>query len=152
MKARLFRAVAILTVVLVASTVVALVVGSQKIEFGKLLSDPFSRTLFFRLRLPRVLMGLTIGASLAVTGASLQALFRNPLADPYTLGISGGGALGASVAIALGWGARVAGVPFVFLASFVGAMLAATLVRAIARTGAVILPGALLLSAWWSTW
>jgi iron complex transport system permease protein len=91
-------------------------------------------------------MGLTIGASLAVTGASLQALFRNPLADPYTLGISGGGALGASVAIALGWSLRVAGVPLVFLASFLGAMLAATLVRAIARTGAVILPGALLLS------
>jgi iron complex transport system permease protein len=125
---------------------VALVVGSQKIDFARVLSDPFSRTLFFRLRLPRVLMGLTIGASLAVTGASLQALFRNPLADPYTLGISGGGALGASVAIALGWGARVAGVPLVFLASFAGAMLAATLVRTIARTGAVILPGALLLS------
>jgi len=93
-----------------------------------------------------VLMGLTIGASLAVTGAALQALFRNPLADPYTLGISGGGALGASVAIALGWGARVAGVPLVFLASFAGAILAATLVLGIARTGAVVLPGALLLS------
>jgi iron complex transport system permease protein len=76
----------------------------------------------------------------------LQALFRNPLADPYTLGISGGGALGASVAIALGWSARIAGIPSLFLASFLGAVLAATLVRAIARTGAVILPGALLLS------
>ena len=146
MKARLFKAVTILTLVLAASTAVGLLVGSQKIDFARLLSDPFSRTLFFRLRLPRVLMGMTIGASLAITGASLQALFRNPLADPYTLGISGGGALGASVAIALGWGARVAGVPFVFLASFLGAMLAATLVRTIARTGAVVLPGALLLS------
>ena len=146
MRAKLFRAMAILTLVLAASTAVALFVGSQKIDFSSLLSDPFSRTLFFRLRLPRVLMGLTIGASLAITGASLQALFRNPLADPYTLGISGGGALGASVAIALGWSLRVAGVPLVFLASFLGAMLAATLVRAIARTGAVILPGALLLS------
>jgi iron complex transport system permease protein len=137
---------AILTLVLAASTAVALFVGSQKIDFASLLSDPFSRTLFFRLRLPRVLMGLTIGASLAITGASLQALFRNPLADPYTLGISGGGALGASVAIALGWSMRVAGVPLVFLASFLGAVLAASLVRTIARTGAVILPGALLLS------
>jgi iron complex transport system permease protein len=146
MKATLIKAMAILTLVLIASTAVALLIGSQKIDFSALLSDPFSRTLFFRLRLPRVLMGLTIGASLAVTGASLQALFRNPLADPYTLGISGGGALGASVAIALGWGARVAGVPLVFLASFAGAILAATLVRAIARTGAVVLPGALLLS------
>jgi iron complex transport system permease protein len=146
MRAKLIKAMAILAAVLAVSTWVALVVGSQKIDFARLLSDPFSRTLFFRLRLPRVLMGLTIGASLAVTGASLQALFRNPLADPYTLGISGGGALGASVAIALGWGARVAGVPLVFLASFAGAILAATLVRTIARTGAVILPGALLLS------
>lgn len=146
MKAKLFKAVTILTLVLALATAVALAVGNQKIDFSKLLSDPFSRTLFFRLRLPRVLMGLTIGASLAVTGASLQALFRNPLADPYTLGISGGGALGASVAIALGWGARVAGVPLVFLASFLGAMAAATLVRAIARTGTVIFPGALLLS------
>lgn len=146
MKSTLIKAMAILTLVLVLSTTVALLIGSQKIDFARLLSDPFSRTLFFRLRLPRVLMGLTIGASLAVTGAALQALFRNPLADPYTLGISGGGALGASVAIALGWGARVAGVPLVFLASFAGAILAATLVLGIARTGAVVLPGALLLS------
>jgi len=146
MKSTLIKAMAILTLVLVLSTAVALLIGSQKIDFSRLLSDPFSRTLFFRLRLPRVLMGLTIGASLAVTGAALQALFRNPLADPYTLGISGGGALGASVAIALGWGARVAGVPLVFLASFAGAILAATLVLGIARTGAVVLPGALLLS------
>ncbi|HUB83637.1 MAG TPA: iron ABC transporter permease [Bryobacteraceae bacterium] len=146
MKSTLIKAMAILTLVLVLSTAVALLIGSQKIDFARLLSDPFSRTLFFRLRLPRVLMGLTIGASLAVTGAALQALFRNPLADPYTLGISGGGALGASVAIALGWGARVAGVPLVFLASFAGAILAATLVLGIARTGAVVLPGALLLS------
>jgi iron complex transport system permease protein len=146
MRATLFKAMAILTLVLAVSTAVALLVGSQKIDYASLLSDPFSRTLFFRLRLPRVLMGLTIGASLAVTGASLQALFRNPLADPYTLGISGGGALGASVAIALGWSARLAGIPFVFLASFLGAMFAATLVRTIARTGAVVLPGALLLS------
>jgi iron complex transport system permease protein len=93
-----------------------------------------------------VLLGLVIGASLAVTGGALQALFRNPLADPYTLGVSGGGALGASIAIALGWSARVGGVPLIFAASFAGAMIAVTLVRTIARAGAVVLPGALLLS------
>jgi iron complex transport system permease protein len=146
MKGHLLKAMAILTVVLLISTAVALLVGRQKIDFGSLLSDSFSRTLFFRLRLPRVLMGLTIGASLAVVGAALQALFRNPLADPFTLGITGGGALGASIAIALGWSARVAGIPLIFIASFLGAMAAASLVRAIARTGAVVLPGALLLS------
>ncbi len=142
MRATLFKAVAILTLVLAVSTAVALLVGSQKIDYASLLSDPFSRTLFFRLRLPRVLMGLTIGASLAVTGASLQALFRNPLADPYTLGISGSRAIGSQRGHSAGVERAVAGVPFVFLASFLGAMLATTVVRTIARTGAVVLPGA----------
>jgi iron complex transport system permease protein len=91
-------------------------------------------------------MGLIIGASLALTGGALQALFRNALADPYTLGVSGGGAVGASVAIAMGWSARILGIPLVFVAAFCGAMLAVTLVRTIARTGALLPPGALLLS------
>ncbi len=143
---RVMTALAILTLILLVCIAVGLAAGSQRIDPAQLFSDSFSRTLFLRLRLPRVLMGLVIGASLAVTGGALQALFRNPLADPYTLGVSGGGALGASVAIALGWSARVAGVPLVFAASFAGAMVAVSLVRTIARTGAVVLPGALLLS------
>src|ERR1035438_169033 len=143
---RVVTALAVLTLVLIASVAVGLAMGSQRINPAGLFSDSFSRTLFLRLRLPRVLMGLVIGASLGVTGGALQALFRNPLADPYTLGVSGGGALGASAAIALGWSARVASIPLVFLASFAGAMAAVSLVRMIARTGAVVLPGALLLS------
>lgn len=143
---QIVMALAILTVVLVLSVALGLAVGSQRIDPATLFSDSFSRTLFFRLRLPRVLMALVIGASLAVTGGALQALFRNPLADPYTLGVSGGGAMGASIAIALGWSARIAGIPLVFAVSFAGAMVAVTLVRIIARTGAVVLPGALLLS------
>jgi cobalamin transport system permease protein len=142
----LVRTLGLLTLLLIAATAIGLAIGSQRLDFSGLLSDPFARTLFFRLRLPRVLMGLLIGASLALTGAALQALFRNPLADPYTLGVSGGGAFGASVAIAMGWSARVLGIPFVFLAAFAGAMLAVALVRTIARTGAILLPGALLLS------
>jgi ABC-type Fe3+-siderophore transport system permease subunit len=146
MRLRIIKALAILTLVLIASTLIGLSVGSQRLDPASIFSDPFSRTLFFRLRLPRVLLGLVIGASLALTGGALQALFRNPLADPYTLGVSGGGAFGATVAIALGWSARVAGIPLVFIASFAGAMLAVSIVRAIARTGVVVLPGALLLS------
>jgi iron complex transport system permease protein len=144
--ARVVRALAILTIILIASIAVGLAVGGQRLNPAGIFSDPFTRTLFFRLRLPRVLMGLVIGASLAVTGGALQALFRNPLADPYTLGVSGGGALGASVAIALGWSARVGGIPLVFIASFAGGMLAISAVKTIARTGSVLLPGALLLS------
>lgn len=143
---RLATALAILALALAAAMAVGLMAGSQHIEIARVLSDPMSRTLFFRLRLPRVLMGLLIGSSLAVTGAALQALFRNPLADPYTLGVSGGGAVGASAAIALGWSAHVLGVPLVFATSFAGAMLAVVTVRVIARRGAVVLPGALLLS------
>ncbi len=146
MRARFFRAMALLALLLAICFAAALLVGRQQVDYSRIFSDVFSRTLFLRLRLPRVLLGMTVGASLAVTGASLQALFRNPLADPYTLGISGGAAVGASVAIALGWSARIGGVSLVFLASFLGAMLAAALVRAIARTGLVVLPGALLLS------
>jgi len=146
LRARLIRSLAILLVVLVVATAVGLAVGRQQINFAQLSSDPFARTLFLRLRLPRVLMGLLVGASLAVTGAALQALFRNPLADPFTLGVSGGGAVGASIAIAFGWTARVFGTPLLFLAAFGGAMLAVTMVRAISRTGALIVPGALLLA------
>lgn len=146
MRGRVLRTVAISSLILLAALVTGASAGSQRVDPAKIFSDPFMHTLFFRLRLPRVLMGLVIGASLAITGGALQALFRNPLADPYTLGVSGGGALGASIAIALGWSARVGGVPLVFLASFAGAMAAVTLVRVIARTGAVVMPGALLLS------
>ncbi len=143
---RVTGALSILTLFLIASVAVGVCVGSQHIDLSSLFTDSLSRTLFLRLRLPRVLMGLVIGASLAVSGGALQALFRNPLADPYTLGVSGGGALGASIAIALGWGARIAGIPLLFAASFAGAMVAVSLVRTIASTGAVVLPGALLLS------
>ena len=144
--ARLLTALTVLALILAASVALGLMMGSQPLHLASIFSDPFSRTLFLRLRLPRVLMGLVIGASLAIAGGALQALFRNPLADPYTLGVSGGGALGASIAIALGWSMRVAGIPLVFVASFAGAMLAVVSVRTIARTGAVVLPGALLLS------
>jgi iron complex transport system permease protein len=144
--AKLARAMVILVLALVAAVAIGLVAGRQHIDYSSLFSDSLARTLFFRLRLPRVVMGLLIGASLAVAGAALQALFRNPLADPFTLGVSGGGALGASLALALGWSARVLGIPLVFVASFGGAVAALLLVRAIAQTGAVILPGALLLS------
>jgi iron complex transport system permease protein len=146
LRERLARTLAALTAVLIAAVGVGLAVGRQPIEFRRLADDPLMRTLFFSLRLPRVLMAVLIGSSLSVTGAALQALFRNPLADPFTLGVSGGGALGASIAIAFGWSARILGVPLVFLASFAGAMAAVALVKAIARAGAVTLPGALLLS------
>ena len=70
------------------------------------------------IRLPRLLLGLFVGSALAVAGAMMQGMFRNPLADPYLLGLSGGAGLGAVVAIALHTGATWA-VP---LAAFAGAL------------------------------
>ncbi len=136
----------VLAPLLVLVTLLGLWLGTRQIDFEALRSDALARTLFFRLRLPRVLLAALVGASLAIAGAGLQALFRNPLAEPFTLGVSGGGALGASVAIALGWGARVSGVPLIFIASFVGAMFAVAVVHQVAKTGAATLPGALLLA------
>jgi len=146
MNARFWRAMLILFVLLLVSLAVGLWAGNQPITWSALNSDAMTQVLFFRLRLPRVIMAALVGASLAIAGAALQALFRNPLADPFTLGVSGGGAVGASVAIAMGWGARVSGIPIVFVAAFCGAMLAVLVVHQIARSGSVMPPGALLLA------
>ena len=144
--ARFWRALLVLTALLAALAILGLWAGSRRIDFAALRSDEVMRVLFFRLRLPRVVMAALVGSSLAVTGAALQALFRNPLADPATLGVSGGGAVGAAIAIALGWQERVSGVPLVFLASFAGALGAFLLVHRISRAGSLLLPGALLLA------
>src|SRR5918993_772721 len=143
---RLRRALVVLSLMLVASTLVALWVGYRMLDLTALQTDARARAVFFQLRLPRVVMAGMVGASLAMVGAALQALFRNPLAEPLTLGVSGGGALGASIAIAFGFGARVAGVPVIFLAAFAGAGAAMLVVYRLARTGAVVMPGALLLA------
>jgi iron complex transport system permease protein len=143
---RLRRAIIVLSLILIASTLVALWTGYRMLDLTALQTDARARSVFFQLRLPRVVMAGMVGASLAMVGTALQALFRNPLAEPLTLGVSGGGALGASVAIAFGFGARIAGLPLVFIAAFLGAGAAVAIVYRLARTSAGVLPGALLLA------
>lgn len=81
-------------------------IGSEKIALSTLLEHITNRTsgmdteIFFRLRVPRVLLGFLAGGSLAIVGAVFQAILRNPLATPYTLGITGGSAIGAYLSIA----------------------------------------------------
>lgn len=143
---RLAYAIPLLFIVLIIAFCIGLYVGYQKLDLGLLQHDPIARNVFFRLRLPRVIMAAIVGASLASVGAALQSLFRNPLAEPFTLGVSGGAALGAGIAIVLGLGVQVAGVPIIFIAAFAGSLLAVFVVYRLARTGSVVLPGALLLS------
>ena len=85
-------------------------------------------------RLPRVLLGAVAGAGLAAVGAALQGVLRNPLADPYILGVSGGAALGATIAIVAGAGGAFAAAS-VPVASFVGGFGATTLVWTLGRAG-----------------
>ena len=88
----------------------------------------------WKLRVPRVLTALCCGGALAVAGAGMQSLFRNPLADPHILGVSGGAGLGAAVAVVLlgtAWPAFT-GVTMV-IAAFAGAALTSLLILAVSR-------------------
>lgn len=88
------------------------------------------------LRLPRLLLGLMVGGGLAVAGAVLQALFRNPMADPYVLGVSAGAALGAAAGLTFQGAITLrTGLPSVPTLAFLGAAGATALVYALARGG-----------------
>ncbi|HUO03970.1 MAG TPA: iron ABC transporter permease [Candidatus Binataceae bacterium] len=100
-RGRLVAVLGGLSAALAVSAVIAASFGSAHISLARALGDPASadHAIFFGARLPRVLMGAAVGAVLAAVGAALQALVRNPLAEGGILGISGGGALGAIVAL-----------------------------------------------------
>lgn len=85
-----------LVVLLFAVLIAAAYFGSEKLELFEM-SDA-QKTILFDIRLPRVFLAATVGASLAVAGAALQSLLRNPLAEPYLLGVSNGAALGTMLA------------------------------------------------------
>ena len=87
---------------LIVSALLAVTVGSFKISvFDILLGrlDELGSTILYTIRMPRVILAAFVGASLAISGACLQGLFRNPLADPGLIGVSAGAALGAAFAI-----------------------------------------------------
>ncbi len=113
--------VALVAVTLVVA-VVALLVGEESVSLSdSLVEGSRDAVILWRLRLPRVLLGLLAGGALAVSGLSFQTVFRNPLAEPYTLGVASGAALGASFVIVLGGGFAV-GLPWISLAAFAGAL------------------------------
>ena len=107
-----------------------------QILFGQMLSPgswpPVYEVILLDVRLPRVLLGALVGSALAVAGTTMQALFRNPMASPYILGISSGAAFGASLAIVLGI-SLATGVYAVPLMAFLFALLTVFLVYQIAK-------------------
>ena len=129
-------ALAIAAVVLALAMALAVSIGSEPTSLARAVTDPASldRLLIVEARLPRVALAAVAGAGLSAVGVAFQALLRNPLAEPYVLGVSGGAALGASVAIALGLTAATAlGATLLPLAALGGGLLATALVYAIAR-------------------
>jgi iron complex transport system permease protein len=94
------------------------------------IGDPTATAIVRQLRLPRSVVAALVGGALAASGAAFQALLRNPLAEPYVLGVSGGAAVGAVAAIVLGW--SILGAWVVPAAAFLGAILAILLVLRIA--------------------
>lgn len=114
--------------------------GAEPVSLAHAVASPGSldRAIVVDLRLPRVLLAAVTGAGLSVVGASYQALFRNPLAEPFVLGVSGGAAVGASLAIALDLPAllltSLVSTAFVVpTAAFIGGLAATWLVYAIVR-------------------
>jgi iron complex transport system permease protein len=106
-------------------------------------ADDPARVILFGARAPRVLLGAVVGGALGLAGAALQALLQNPLACPHVLGISGGAALLAIIAMIAVPAAQLGVVP---AAAFVGAAGTAALVRGVARSGGRVTPHTLLLT------
>jgi iron complex transport system permease protein len=86
------------------------------------LGDPTS-VILLQVRMPRVLLAFFVGGSLAMVGVALQALLRNPLADPFVIGISSGAALGAAIALLFGLGISVGSISALPVCAFAGALL-----------------------------
>ncbi len=105
-----------------------------------------SIAIIWNVRLPRVIMGFIAGAALAVCGCGYQGIFKNPMADPYVLGVSSGAALGATVGIVLRFSASFLGLSGITLLAFAGSFGAIFLVYSISRVGKKVPVSTLLLS------
>lgn len=136
---RLVLSVAVFGGLALAAVLGAPLAGSTPIRLDRVFdrSIPFADNvdaqIFFIARLPRALAGALVGASLAAAGVVFQALLRNPLATPFTLGVSAGSALGAMLAITLRLHLSVWGVSAVTAASFAGSLFAVAIVYGMAR-------------------
>ncbi|MCC6642950.1 MAG: iron ABC transporter permease [Deltaproteobacteria bacterium] len=136
-KRRLAVLVAGFALLLSASIVAGLAIGPSGLSPQRVIralaggGSPADADIVLRVRLPRVVLAALVGASLSVAGVLFQALLRNPLADPYVLGVSGGAALGAVAVMAFGASLGL-GYAFVAPAAFLGALAATILLFGVA--------------------
>ena len=141
-----------LGLVLLAALMAGLLLGPSQASPGRVFevllgadADSALADIVWRIRMPRLVVAMLVGASLSVAGVIFQALLRNPLADPFILGVSGGAALGAIAVLALGTlvGLSADAVP---VAAFVGAIAATILLYAVAAVRGRVAPTQLLLT------
>lgn len=135
----LVKAALLLAAVLAVTIALAVSFGSANARWD----DGVGRMILMRIRLPRVMLAAAIGAALAMAGVTFQTLLRNPLADPFILGVSGGAAAGAALATAFRWNVIPGLVPLV---AFLGACGATAAVFLLARRRDHTDPTRLLLS------
>jgi len=144
--------VALLLVCLIVAVIVAVSIGPLPIALSDVLSiissklpligglvpfqgSPVSQEIVMAVRLPRVLAAAIVGVGLATSGVTLQALLRNPLADPYIIGVSAGASVGATIASVLGLGFSVIGALYsIPLFAFAGAIITVLIVYSLARS------------------
>ena len=145
--------VSIFFLLLLITLCIAPLIGSTEISLNRAFSTTLNNSnnidasILFQVRLPRILLGAITGAALSVAGAVLQALLRNDLAAPFTLGVSSGAALGAVIAIALNLNFTLLGFPVISLFSFMGSLVAILLVFNLVRTKHGEFPTGVLLLA-----
>ncbi len=136
-----------------ATLVLAPLIGPTSIDIGKALSGGLGAAnnvdadILFLARLPRILLGAVTGAALSVTGAVFQALLRNDLAAPFTLGVSSGASLGAVIAISLNLNFTILGISTLSIAAFAGALGTMYLVFGLVKTRHGDFPTSVLLLA-----
>jgi iron complex transport system permease protein len=134
---------------LLVASLISLSLGSVPVPFkeviyfisGRIINEE-NRTILLSIRLPRILLAIIVGGGLSVAGVVFQALLRNPLAEPFILGVSSGGTLGAVIAITFGIGLSIVTIP-VF--AFVGSLIVMLIVYSIAEKYGKLEPTTLLL-------
>ena len=161
---KFFVILIILFIFLILSMGISLMIGSANIGIDETLKIIGSRIpilknfvdesninsnvglIIFKVRLPRIILGSLVGASLAICGAVFQGVFKNPMADPYVLGVSSGAALGATLTIVFGVSASFVGVSVTMMGAFIGSLIATIVVHLISSIGGKTPTTTLLLS------
>lgn len=156
-RGRMALSIAVCAIIAAVCCVLAPLVGSavahggwrlELLDIGAILSgdDPENAEIFLHWRLPRVLAGMIVGAGLAAAGCTFQAVLRNPLAGPFTLGISSGASLAAVIAIRFGMDATFLGNTATSIAALIGSAITVYVVWTLGKVGRSLPPATLILA------